>query len=120
MSGPSTTAPFTGAALIPALSSLTLTRSAIIALNRRRPKVSQLSFAFNITAIARVRVTLSKRVRVKKRGLWRPLPDSMTITALTGPNHHALRGHSVLAAGNYELTLAPVNGTARSLTFQTG
>jgi hypothetical protein len=114
------TAPFTGAPLVPALSSLSLTRSAIIALNRRRPKVSQLNFTFTITAIARVHVTLSKRVRVKKRGLWRPLPDSMTITALTGPNRHALRGHSVLAAGNYELTLAPVNGTARSLTFQIG
>jgi hypothetical protein len=118
--GPSGTAPFTGAPLIPALSSLSLTRSAIVALNRRRPKVSQLNFAFTSTAIAQVHVTLSKRVRVKKHGLWHPLPDSMTITALTGPNHHALRGHSVLAAGNYELTLAPVNGSARSLTFQIG
>jgi hypothetical protein len=118
--GPSATAPYTGAPLVPALSSLSLTRSAIIALNRRRPKVSQLNFAFNSTAIAQVHVTLSKRVRVKKRGVWHPLPDSMTITALTGANHHALRGHSVLAAGNYELTLAPVNGVARSLTFQIG
>ena len=117
---PASIAPFSGAPLIPALSSLSLTRTAIIALNRSRPKVSQLGFAFTITAVAQVHVTLSKRVRVKKRGLWRPLPDSMTITALTGPNHHALRGHSVLAAGNYELTLTPVNGAARSLTFQIG
>lgn len=120
LEGPSATAPFAGAPLIPALSSLSLTRSAIIALNRRRPKVSQLNFAFTSTAIAQVHVTLSKRVRVKKRGVWHLLPDSMTITALTGPNHHALRGHNVLASGNYELTLAPLKGTARSLTFQIG
>jgi hypothetical protein len=118
--GPSATAPYSGAPVAPSLSSLSLTRSAIIALNRRKPKVSQLNFAFTSTAIAQVHVTLSKRVRVKKRGVWHPLPDSMTITALNGANHHSLRGHDVLAAGNYELTLAPVNGAARSLTFQIG
>jgi hypothetical protein len=114
------TAPYTGAPLIPAVSSLTLTRSAIIALNRTRPKVSQLGFAFTISTIAQVHVTLARRIRVKKRGLWHMLPDSLTITAITGPNHHALRGHSVLPAGDYELTLTPAHGSARSLTFQIG
>jgi hypothetical protein len=114
------TAPYTGAPLIPAVSSLTLTRGAIIALNRKRPKVSQLNFAFTISTIAQVHVTLARRIRVKKRGLWHMLPDSLTITAITGPNRQALHGHSVLPAGNYELTLAPAHGSARSLTFQIG
>jgi hypothetical protein len=112
--------PYTGAPLIPALSSLSLTRSAIIALNRHKPKVSQLGFAFMSSTIAQVHVTLARRVRVKKHGRWHLLPDSLTITALKGLNSHGLHGHSVLAAGNYELTLTPVNGSARSLTFQIG
>jgi len=118
--GPSATAPYTGAPLIPALSSLSLTRGAIIALNRSRPKVSQLNFSFTISTIAQVRVTLARRIRVKKRGVWHMLPDSLTITALKGFNSHGLRGHNVLVAGNYELTLTPVHGSARSLTFQIG
>lgn len=112
--------PYTAAPLIPAVSSLALTRSAIVALNRNRPKVSQLGFAFTITTIAQVHVTLARRIRVRKRGLWHKLPNSLTIIALTGPNRQALRGHSVLPAGNYELTLTPAHGSARSLTFQIG
>ena len=117
---PVATAPSTAAPLIPAVSSLTLTRTAIIALNRSRPKVSQLGFAFTISTIAQVRVTLARRIRVKRRGLWHMLPDSTTIVAITGPNRHTLSGHSVLAAGDYELTLTPDHGSARSLTFQIG
>jgi Subtilase family len=115
---PTATAPSTVAPLIPAVSSLTLTRSAIVALNRNRPKVSQLGFAFTISTIAQVHVTLARRIRVRKRGLWHVLPNSLTIIAITGPNRQALRGHSVLPTGDYELTLTPAHGSARSLTFQ--
>ena len=102
------------------LSALSLTRSAIVALNHRRPKASQVRFAFTISAAARVRVTLAKLVRIHGHARWQVLPSSLTIAATRGRNDNHLGGHNSLAPGRYRLMLTPVHGAARSLTFQIG
>jgi hypothetical protein len=104
--------------LAPALSGLSLTHNAIVALRRHRPAVSRVSFAFLITTAARVRVTLAKLVGVRGRGRWQLQGSSLTITATRGRNSRHLSGRNALAAGRYRLTLAPAHGAARSLTFQ--
>jgi hypothetical protein len=114
---PSTTG---SAAVVPMLSALSLTRSAIVALNNRRPKASRVRFAFTISAAARVRVTLAKLVRSHGHARWQVLPSSLTIAATRGRNDNHLGGHNSLAPGRYRLMLTPVHGAARSLTFQIG
>jgi hypothetical protein len=104
--------------LIPVLSGLSLTRTAIVALDRRRPKVSLVAFAFTLNMSARVRVTLARQIRVHGHLRWLLLPDSLTITAAKGRNSRHLTNRAALLAGRYQLTLAPVHGTARSLTFK--
>jgi hypothetical protein len=64
-----------------------------------------------------VRVTLARRVRVHGHWRWQPLPNSLTIAAARGRNGHALGGRNTLAPGRYELTLTPVHGVARTVTF---
>jgi hypothetical protein len=105
------------ATVVPTLSALSLTRTAVAALNHHRPKVSQVRFTFTISATAHVRVTLARRVRVHGHWRWQPLPNSLTIAAARGRNGHALGGRNTLAPGRYELTLTPVHGVARTVTF---
>jgi hypothetical protein len=103
--------------LTPALSGLSLTHAAIIALSHLRPKALQLAFAFTLSAPARVRVTLAKQVRVHGRTHWQTLPYTFTIAAAKGHNSGRLNGRSALAPGRYRLTLTPARGLARTLTF---
>jgi len=110
--------PVASVQLIPALSALSLTRGAIVALNHRRPKVSLVAFAFRLNMTARLHVTLARQVRVGRHLRWLLLPGSLTITAAKGRNSRRLTNHAPLLAGHYRLTLAPVHGTARSLTFK--
>ena len=105
------------ATIVPALSALSLTRTAVAALNHRRPKVSQVRFTFTISAAAHVRFTLARRVRVHGHARWQLLPNSLTIAATRGRNARALGGRNTLAPGRYQLTLTPVHGVARTLTF---
>ena len=66
----------------PALRSCRLTLNAVVALNRARPRVSQVGFAFTFTAPARVHVTLARRVAgAGTHALATALPYSLTITA---------------------------------------
>lgn len=102
------------------LSHLALTLSALIALNRSHPRMSQVGFAFDISAAARVRVALAKQVRSHRHTRWQTLPGSSTLAALAGQNSHRLSGHRALSAGYYRLTLTPSGGAARSLVFQIG
>ncbi len=102
------------------LSGLALTRKSIVALNRSRPRLAQIAFAFTISTQARVRVTLSKRVRRNGRGVWRALPSKPMFTALRGRNSARLVGRGILGRGSYLLTLAPTGGAAHSLQFQIG
>ncbi len=100
------------------LSRLTLTARAALALRHGRPKISRLGFAFTISAAARVRVTLSRRVRVRGRVRWQVVPSSITFNASAGVNRRHLAGRSSLAPGLYRLTLAPLGGIAGSLLFR--
>jgi hypothetical protein len=104
----------------PVVSSLSLTRSAIAALSRRRPRLSKLGFSFTLNTPARVRVTVSKRLRVRGRVQWRPVSIPFTILAAGGPHARRLSGRSALAPGRYRLTLRPAGGSARSIAFRIG
>jgi len=105
-------------ALVAALSRISLTHNAIIALRGARPAASRVGFAFTASAAARVHVTLAKLIRVQGRTRWQLLSDSLTLTATRGRNSRRLRGHNTLGPGRYRLTLTPAHGIARSLAFQ--
>ena len=110
---------------VPRLSSVSLTRAAIKALRRVlgrgvRARVFQVGFAFTLSAAARVRVSLAKRVGTGRRARWQVLPYSLTVIAPAGHNGRRLRGHDGLAPGRYHLTLTPLGGAARSIVFQIG
>jgi hypothetical protein len=102
------------------LSGLSLTHRAIVALNRSRPKVSKVRFAFTLNAPARIRVTISKRVRVHGHVRWKSVSKPFTIAAGSGRQTRGLNGRGALAPGRYELTLTPASGAAKSITFQIG
>ena len=110
------------AAAVPVLSALTLTPSATAALSRAapQPKVFRVAFAFTLNVAARVRVTLAKLVLTHGRQRWQTLPYSLTIAGTPGRNRARLRAHVTLAPGRYRLTLSPVHGTVRRLTFRVG
>jgi hypothetical protein len=102
------------------LSRLALTLHAILALNHRRPKASQVGFSFTVSAAVRLRGVLSKRVSVHGHVRWLALRDSISIAAASGRNSRRLNGHNVLTPGYYRLTLSPTQGSARSIVFQIG
>jgi hypothetical protein len=104
----------------PIVSALSLTRSAMAALNHKRPKVSKVGFEFTLNAVARVRVTIAKRIRVHGRFKWKTVSAPLTFTAAKGAQIRRLTGRTALPPGHYRLTLAPERGTARSLLFQIG
>ena len=87
---------------------------------RGLPTISQVAFAFTLSAPARVGVTLSRLRRVDGRLRWVSAPGGLTLTAARGPGRTHLRGHGTLPAGRYRLTLTPAHGAARSLTFLLG
>ncbi len=105
---------------IPILSAPVLTKGATAALSHTRPRVSRVAFAFTLNVADRVRVTLAKQVVAHGRKRWQTLPDSLTIAGAAGRDRARLSAHAMLAPGRYRLTLAPVHGTARTLTFQIG
>lgn len=101
----------------PQISAIGLTLKAVIALNRVRPRVSQLSFLFTSSAAVRVHATLAKRISKHGHTRWRGLPASVTLNCVRGRNTAKLRGHGVLSPGRYRLTVSPLNGVARSMVF---
>jgi hypothetical protein len=102
------------------LSAFALTPTALLALNRARPKVSSVAFAFTLNAAARVHATLAKLVRARGRDRWVLVPGALTFTATKGRNRSSLTSHRALTLGRYRLTLTPQGGAARTLTFQIG
>ena len=90
-----------------------------MALNTRRPNLSQVGFSFVASAAARVRVVLARQVREHGRVRWQPL-HAYTLGAVRGANSKHLSGRGALVAGDYRLTLAPPQGTALSLVFKLG
>lgn len=102
----------------PVISAFGLTTAGVIALNRRHPRLSQVAFAFTISAPARVRVSIDQRRRVHGRVRWVALRGSLTLNAHAGRNGGRLRGRRRLAAGAYRLLATPVaGGGARTTTF---
>jgi hypothetical protein len=102
----------------PILSALGLTRNAIAALKRSRPKLSKVQFTFTLSVSAHVKVTIAKRVRARHRLQWKPLSKPITILAPRGRQSRTLSSSGALPAGQYQLTLAPEHGVSRSLVFK--
>jgi hypothetical protein len=100
------------------LTAFALTPTALLALDRARPKVSSVHFAFTLSAAARVRATLAKLVRVHGHNRWISVPGALTFSAAEGHNQRHLSSPDGLTPGRYRLTLAPQGGAARTLTFQ--
>jgi Subtilase family len=100
------------------LSAFALTPNALIALRRVRPRTSSVGFVFTLSAAARVRATLAKRIGVRGHGQWKPLPGALTFAAIRGRNRQRLSSRNPLTPGRYRLTLIPQHGGARSITFQ--
>jgi hypothetical protein len=102
------------------LTRLSLTLSAVVALNRGRAPLSRIAFTFALSRAATVRVTLARRVRVHGHWRWSALRGADTISGRAGSNRARLSGRGVLSAGLYRLTLTPAGGTARSLPISIG
>jgi len=102
------------------LTGLALTLDAVVALNTGRPMVSQVSFAFDLSAPATVRVTLARQVRVRHHTRWRALPGSFTIAAGTGYDRGRLHSRHPLRPGRYLLTLTPLGGAGQSIPIVIG
>ncbi len=101
----------------PAVSSLSLTRSALAAL-RKRPRLAKLGFAFTLNVPARVRVAVARRVRVHGRLQWRTISAPLSFSARGGAQTRRLSARTPLPRGRYRLTLAPEHGAARSIVFR--
>ncbi|MHB8241424.1 MAG: hypothetical protein ACYDHN_05485, partial [Solirubrobacteraceae bacterium] len=104
----------------PTLSALALTVKAIVALNASHPRLTKVSFTFDLNLPTQVRFALAKRVRVHHHSRWQPFGSALTTTAKSGANTQTLKGRSVLKAGLYRLTATPAHGKARSILFRIG
>jgi hypothetical protein len=107
-------------AVPPILSAVSLTHKASTALRHGRAKISRIAFAFTLNVPARVHVTLTEQVLAHGHRHWRALPDSLAIMAAQGRDSAHLRARGTLSSGRYRLTLTPLHGRARTLTFQIG
>jgi hypothetical protein len=118
-SGPSLSIPGSSSVL-PILTAASLTHRASTALRRGPARIATIAFAFTLNMPARVQVVLAQQVLVHGHRRWRSLPDSLTIIAAKGRDGAHLRGRRTLSPGRYRLTLTPLHGRARTLTFQIG
>jgi hypothetical protein len=106
------------AALVPVVSGLRLTARAALALKRQHPRVSQVGFAFALSAGSSLRVTLARQVRAGGHLRWRQTTWASLLFATGGQKARHLQGRRGLAAGRYQLTLAPARGRAETITFR--
>lgn len=106
------------------LTGLALTPRARAAIAERRRAISEIALTFKLSAAARIRVTLARRLQLGGHWRWVARPGSFTVAARGGRRRVSLRGHSMLPPGLYRVTLAvggdPINGAARSLAFVLG
>jgi hypothetical protein len=102
----------------PAVSALALTRSAVLALSRVRPRASRLSFAFTLSLPARLTVSLARWTRAHGRGRWRPVLRSFTFTCAQGRGRARLSARGGLPRGRYRLTLTPAAGAPAAIVFR--
>ena len=108
-----------GAAAPLRVSTLALTRRALVALNARHPNLAQVGFSFVASAATTVHVVLARLLRAHGHVRWRQL-HAYTLGAVRGTNSKHLSGRGTLVAGDYRLTLAPPDGTVLSLVFKLG
>jgi hypothetical protein len=101
------------------LTSLGLTSTSVIALNRR-PTTAKVAFVFSVNIATRLRVGLARRVRSHGHTRWVAVGRAMTVSAAAGRNVRRLSGARRLRAGLYRLTLTPISGTPRSILFHIG
>jgi hypothetical protein len=118
--GTSSSPPARRAARVPVVSGLRLTARAVVALRDAHPHVSQVGFAFSLSAGANVRVTLARQVRAGARLRWKQTTRASLLFATGGHRARHLQGRSALVAGRYELTLAPARGRPETITFRIG
>jgi hypothetical protein len=116
-SGPSLSIPGSSSVL-PILSAASLTHKASIALRHGPLKISRIAFAFTLNVPARVQVTLAEQVLAHGHRRWRSLPDSLAIIAAKGRNRANLHARGTLSPGRYRLTLTPLHGRLRSISFR--
>jgi hypothetical protein len=100
------------------LTGFALTPTALLALNRARPRVSSVRFAFTLSAAARVRATLAKLVLVRGHDRWELVPVTFNFPAVRGRNRRSLTSNRALTPGRYRLTLTPEHGAAHTLKFK--
>jgi hypothetical protein len=100
------------------LSALGLTAPALLALSRHRPAAGRIAFSFVLNVPARLRVTLSRRVRSHRRVRWVSAAPAATVPAQAGRSVKRLSGVRRLAAGTYRLTVTPSGGKPRSIQFR--
>jgi hypothetical protein len=105
-------------AVLPILSAPALTHRASTALRHGPARISRIAFAFTLNVPARVQVTLAERVLAHGHRRWRSLPDSLAITAARGRDSAHLRARGTLSPGRYRLTLTPLHGRARMVSFR--
>jgi hypothetical protein len=99
------------------ISSLALTSSALIALDRRHPRTSAVGFSFTANTEARLRITLS--VKTHGHARWHTLSAAST-TVQSGRNSRHLQGRHALSSGLYRLRLTLPNGSADTVFFHIG
>ncbi len=99
------------------LSGLALTARASAAVAHGLPTVAQVAFAFDLSGPARVRVTLARLLTAHGRTRQVAATGALTLAAAGGRDSARLRGSATLAPGSYRLTLAPVQGAARSIVL---
>ncbi len=104
----------------PTLSALALTVKALVALNANRPRMTKVSFTFDLNIATQVGFALAKRARVHHHSRWQAFGSALTVTAKSGANSQVLKGRSVLKPGAYRLTATPLHGKAVSILFRIG
>jgi hypothetical protein len=102
------------------LSGLELTIKAVIALNKSRPKVAEISFTFLSNADVRVLATLQKRAGKGRHKHWQTMTHPLAIAAAVGRNSRHLSGRAALGSGSYRLVLTTAHGSAQSVVFTIG
>jgi hypothetical protein len=105
---------------VPVVSALRLTARAAVALRGAHPRVSQVGFSFALSARSNLRVTLARQVRAGKRPRWKQTTGASLLFATAGQKARHLQGRRALIGGRYQLTLAPVGGRPKTITFRIG
>jgi Subtilase family len=102
------------------LSALSLTASALFALDEHRPPAAKIGFTFVLNVAVHLHVSLARRVRVRGHFRWVVVGHSIAFAGLAGRNRRSLSEKRRLTPGLYRLMLSPASGAARSIVFHIG